>query len=108
MKKTTLRRPVVVCFRLAIVTLVTSLPLDLWPARAASETWTGSATTGNWTDATWSPDATAPGTTSGTTNTDTATFGSSGASTITVDTYRNLQNITFNGLTGLIFLSHLE
>ncbi|MGC3992464.1 MAG: autotransporter-associated beta strand repeat-containing protein [Chthoniobacteraceae bacterium] len=77
--------------------MVTALPLDLWTARGASETWTGTATTGNWTDATWSPDAAAPGATSGTTNTDTATFGSSGASTITVDSYRNLQNITFNG-----------
>jgi len=67
-------------------------------ARAASSTWTGTAATGNWTDATWS--AGVPGGTSGsTTSTDIATFANSGTgvTTITVDNGRNIGGISFTG-----------
>ena len=54
---------------------------------ASDTTWAG---TGNWT-------GTVPGSTSGTTNTDTALFNQSAAhSPLTIDSGRNVQNITFD------------
>ena len=67
-------------------------------AQAASSTWTGTAATGNWTDATWS--AGVPGGASGsTTSTDVATFANSGTAvtTITVDNGRNVGGVNFTG-----------
>jgi sialate O-acetylesterase len=72
------------------------------PASAADAEWIA-PTTGGWNGAAnWDP-ATAPGATSGTTNTDTAIFNdksTEGTGTVTVDTYRNIQNIIINQSTG--------
>jgi len=77
-------------------------------AFAGPETWQGGA--GNWNSTNWGPTggpagSTAPGATSGTANTDTATFNTSSAGTVTVDSGRNLQNITFDGSAGAFTLS---
>ena len=66
-------------------------------AIAADATWTG-ATDATWSNpANWSP-ASAPGSTTSTTNTDTATFNSAGNSrlNVTVDSTRNIGDITFD------------
>jgi autotransporter-associated beta strand protein len=63
---------------------------------AADASWTGGTGTQLWSTGTnWNP-TTAPGATSGTTNADTATFNTAvGTTTITIDTGRNLRNLTF-------------
>jgi fibronectin-binding autotransporter adhesin len=73
-------------------------------AQAAPATWdaTGNASWATNGNPPWSTGA-APGTTGTTTNTDTATFSSSGNGTVTVDSGRNLQNITFNGSSAYTF-----
>lgn len=71
---------------------------------AADATWTGGTGTQLWsTGSNWSP-TTAPGATSGITNADTATFNTAlGATTITIDTGRNLRNLTFTNTAGSTF-----
>lgn len=71
---------------------------------AADASWTGGTGTQLWSTGTnWSP-TTAPGATSGTTNADTATFNTAlGATTITIDTGRNLRNLTFTNTAGSTF-----
>jgi autotransporter-associated beta strand protein len=70
-------------------------------ANAQSSTWTSTTSsswnsTGNWAN------STIPGSTSSTTDTDTATFNiaGTGAIAVTVDTGRNLQNISFDTAAG--------
>ena len=87
----------------AAFALGTSLIL-VQPAQAASATWTGTASTGNWTDATWnSVGNVPPGTSGGTTSPDVATFATGFATgpttTITVDSNRNVGGISFTGTT---------
>jgi hypothetical protein len=76
-------------------------------AHGSSYTWNVSgsgggswSTAGNWT-ATSGP----PGSTTATNNSDTATFTSVGSGVITVDTHRNLENITFAASAGAFTLS---
>ncbi len=68
---------------------------------AADASWTGGTGTQLWSTSTnWSPNS-APGATSGTTNADTATFNTAaGATTITIDTGRNLLNLLFTNTAG--------
>ncbi|MCX6847377.1 MAG: autotransporter-associated beta strand repeat-containing protein, partial [Verrucomicrobia bacterium] len=71
---------------------------------AADASWTGGTGTQLWsTGSNWNP-TTAPGATSGTTNADTATFNTAvGVTTITIDTGRNLRNLTFTNTAGSTF-----
>lgn len=71
---------------------------------AADASWTGGTGTQLWSNGTnWNP-TTPPGATSGTTNADTATFNTAlGATTITIDTGRNLRNLTFTNTAGSTF-----
>jgi autotransporter-associated beta strand protein len=75
----------------------TTLAILLLPAslHAASDTWINPPLNTSWADGLNWVGGTAPGATSGTTNTDTATFGTSSGLAVTVDTGRNIQNITF-------------
>ncbi|RYD31374.1 MAG: hypothetical protein EOP87_14840, partial [Verrucomicrobiaceae bacterium] len=76
----------------------TALALLLLPAslHAASDTWINPPLNANWADnGNWLGGG-APGSTTGTTSTDTATFGTSTGLAVTVDTGRNVQNITFS------------
>jgi autotransporter-associated beta strand protein len=72
------------------------LALPAVPAHAADATWNTQA--GNWNaGANWIGGS--PGTTSGTTSTDTAWFSAllTGARAVSVDSNRNIRNITFDG-----------
>ena len=78
------------------VAIMAVVCLPVTPLFAASGTWNYDGSD-NWTTTSrWSTGA-APGTTSGTSNTDTATFSTALTAdrVITVDTYRNIQNISF-------------
>ena len=89
------------CLSLALVTVL-SLFTAGSSAFAASATWNGGAA--NWNSTNWTP-AAAPGSTSSSTNTDTATFNTASAGTVTVDSGRNIQNITFDTNAGAFTLS---
>ena len=91
------------CSILHAVSLLTVLLLT-HASVAADASWTGGTGTQLWSTGTnWSP-TTAPGATSGTTNADTATFNTAvGATTITIDTGRNLRNLTFTTGAGSTF-----
>ena len=99
------RRPAQCFFRgnplkkvLLIAGLATALAAAGSPALAADGTWNVDAA-GNWsTNGSWVGN-TIPGTTTGTTSTDTAWFSRllTAARTVTVDSSRNIRNITFDG-----------
>lgn len=75
-------------------------------AFAVSASWNGG--TGNWADSNWKNGGTssaAPGAGSGTTDTSEATFNNATAGTVTVDAYRNVKGITFDGSAGAYTLS---
>ena len=82
----------------SILRAVSLLPLLLLnhASVAADASWTGGTGTQLWSTSTnWSPTS-APGATSGITNADTATFNTAGgATTITIDTGRNLKSLVF-------------
>ena len=98
------RRPAQCIFRgnplkkvLLIAGLATALAAAGGPALAADGTWNVDAA-GNWsTNGSWVGN-TIPGTTTGTTSTDTAWFSAllTAARTVTVDSSRNIRNITFD------------
>ncbi|OYW72687.1 MAG: hypothetical protein B7Z37_24120, partial [Verrucomicrobia bacterium 12-59-8] len=80
--------------------LAVSVSSLLWSPRAsmaADASWTGGTGTQLWSDGVnWSTNPAAPGATSGITNADTATFSTGlGATTITIDTGRNLRSLVF-------------
>ena len=106
MSASLLKRPLrrrAFCSILHAVSLLTVLLLT-HASVAADASWTGGTGTQLWSTGTnWSP-TTAPGATSGTTNADTATFNTAvGATTITIDTGRNLRNLTFTNTAGSTF-----
>jgi autotransporter-associated beta strand protein len=73
------------------------------PLRAASASWNTSPTNGNWVttiENNWTTGVgTFPGSTTGTTNGDSATFGGSNITTITLNSSVNIKNINFVGTT---------
>ena len=73
--------------------------------QAASNTWIASSN-GNWNaPGNWSGGVNIPGGTGTTNNLDTATFNTSTGVTVTVDTGRNLQNLSFDTSAGSFTLS---
>ena len=87
-------------YALCSVLPVITLGSLLWQSHvgmAADATWAGSAGTQLWSNgANWSTNPVSPGATTGTTNTEIATFNTGlGATTITIDTGRNLRSLIF-------------
>jgi fibronectin-binding autotransporter adhesin len=85
-------------FLFRFLLIFSALTVTMGGNARAQVTSTWNTTTGSWASpaTNWSNNA-IPGATSGVSSPDTAVFGSSGAGTVTVDTYRNIDNITFNG-----------
>ncbi len=78
--------------------VTTGTPVELLAASpSGSSVWTGTAATSTWSDAGNWQNNLIPGAASGVSNTDTATFNlTTATSPLTIDSGRNLQNITFD------------